>query len=84
MNTEKSVHVCQSCGAVMAVNFHSSYQEVKDCLRGMKALCTECSSCLGSPPLPQERKHGGRPQAPLHHSSNGNDCRTRARLPALL
>jgi hypothetical protein len=32
-------HVCRSCGEVMAVHEHANYQEVKDCLRGMKPLC---------------------------------------------
>ncbi len=32
-------HVCQSCGAVMAVHIHQSWQEVKDCVAGMRALC---------------------------------------------
>jgi hypothetical protein len=42
-------HVCQSCGAVMAVHNHGSYQEMKDCLAGMNALCAECASYPGSP-----------------------------------
>jgi hypothetical protein len=42
-------HVCQSCGEVMAVHFHSSYQEVKDCFAGMKPLCPQCASWPGSP-----------------------------------
>ena len=35
-------HVCQSCGEVMAVHEHSSWQEIKDCQTGMRALCAEC------------------------------------------
>jgi hypothetical protein len=42
-------HVCQSCGEIMAVHEHSNYQEVKDCLRGMKPLCGECASWPGCP-----------------------------------
>ena len=45
----ESKHVCQSCGTVMAVHNRSNYQEVKKCLRGMKALCDECDSWPGSP-----------------------------------
>lgn len=35
-------HCCQACGEVMAVHFHNSYQAIKDCLAGMKALCNDC------------------------------------------
>jgi hypothetical protein len=42
-------HVCQSCGEVMAVHVHNAYQEVKNCLAGMKALCAQCDSWPGSP-----------------------------------
>ena len=42
-------HVCQSCGEVMAVHEHGSWQEVKDCLAGMRALCRECASWPGCP-----------------------------------
>jgi hypothetical protein len=48
-------HCCADCGEVLTVHQHSSYQEVKDCLRGMKALCAECASWPGLP-LPQARK----------------------------
>jgi hypothetical protein len=30
-------HVCQSCVEVMTVHEHANYQEVKDCLAGMRA-----------------------------------------------
>jgi hypothetical protein len=45
----KVKHCCQSCGGVMAVHDHGSYQEIKDCLTGMKALCPECASWSGDP-----------------------------------
>ena len=47
-------HVCQSCGEVMEVHEHSSYQEIKTCLRGLKPLCPECRRYFGCP-LPEER-----------------------------
>jgi hypothetical protein len=50
-------HCCSDCGEVLAVHEHANYQEVKDCLAGMKALCNECASWPGVP-LPQERKQG--------------------------
>lgn len=40
-------HVCQSCGEVMAVHEHSSWQEVKDSLAGMRPLCSQCSGWPG-------------------------------------
>jgi hypothetical protein len=42
-------HACQSCGEVMAVHKHASYQEVKDCLAGMKPLCSSRASWPGCP-----------------------------------
>jgi hypothetical protein len=39
----RTIHVCQSCASVLAVHQHASYQEVKDCLAGMKPLCSECT-----------------------------------------
>ena len=33
----------------MEIHEHGSYQEIKDCLRGMKALCAGCDSWPGSP-----------------------------------
>jgi len=42
-------HVCQSCGEIMAVHEHESWQEVKDCLTGLRALCRECASWPGCP-----------------------------------
>jgi hypothetical protein len=50
-------HVCHSCGEVMAVHEHSNYQEVKNCLRGMKPLCEECASYPGCP-LPADETRG--------------------------
>lgn len=55
-------HVCQSCGEVMAVHEHTNYQEVKDCLRGIKPLCVECASWPECP-LPA----GTRGQKRLNH-----------------
>ena len=49
-------HVCQSCGEVMAVHEHSNYQQVKECLAGMRALCDECSLELARMPAAQERE----------------------------
>ena len=48
-------HTCQSCNEVMAVHEHASYQEIKDCLRGMKALCPECSSWPGCDSLTENQ-----------------------------
>jgi hypothetical protein len=45
----KVKHCCQSCGEVLVVHEHSSYQEIKECLAGMKALCPECASWPGCP-----------------------------------
>jgi hypothetical protein len=42
-------HVCLDCGEVLAVHEHSSWQEVKDCQRGMRPLCDACASWPGSP-----------------------------------
>jgi hypothetical protein len=42
-------HCCADCGEVMAVHEHASYQEIKDCLAGMRALCAACRSWSGSP-----------------------------------
>ena len=41
-------HCCPSCGDVVVVHIHNSWQEVKDCLAGMRALCTACASWPGS------------------------------------
>jgi hypothetical protein len=49
-------HVCQSCGEVMAVHEHASYQEIKDCQAGMR-LCRECASWPGCP-LPTDGQRG--------------------------
>ena len=46
-------HCCADCGEVMAVHEHASYQEIKDCLAGMRALCDACRSWPGSP-LPED------------------------------
>jgi len=37
-------HCCADCGEVIAVHQHSSWQEIKDCQAGMRALCAACSS----------------------------------------
>ena len=42
------VHVCESCGTLLAVHNHRSYAEVKACVRGMRPLCPECASWPGS------------------------------------
>jgi hypothetical protein len=49
--------VCAACGELLAVHEHASYQEVKDCLAGIKPLWPMCASWPGCP-LPQERKQG--------------------------
>jgi hypothetical protein len=36
-------HVCQGCDQLLAAHNHSPWLEVKQCLRGMKALCAECA-----------------------------------------
>jgi hypothetical protein len=52
-------HVCQSCGEVMAVHEHSSWQEVKECLTGMRPFCRECDSWPGCPsPKAETRAYG--------------------------
>src|ERR1700752_1546123 len=43
-------HCCASCGEVLAMHEHSSWQQVKDCQAGMRALCRECASWPGCPP----------------------------------
>lgn len=53
----KIKHVCESCGEVMAVHDHASYQEIKDCQRGMRALCDGCRGWPGSP-LAEDGKRG--------------------------
>jgi hypothetical protein len=50
-------HVCQSCGELLAVHFHRSYQEIKDCLTGMKPVCANCD-CWPGCPLPSEGTRG--------------------------
>ena len=42
-------HVCLDCGEVVAVHDHNSWQEIKDCQAGMRALCDQCRSWPGSP-----------------------------------
>jgi hypothetical protein len=50
MSTRRQIkHVCQSCGEVMAEHEHSSWQEIKDCLAGMRALCPDCDSWPACP-----------------------------------
>lgn len=53
-------HGCQSCGEVMAVHDHSTYQEIKDCQAGMRALCDACRSWPGCP-LPDAETRGESP-----------------------
>jgi hypothetical protein len=48
-------HCCVDCGQVIAVHEHSSYVEVKLCLRGMRPLCDECRRFPGCP-LPQRTR----------------------------
>ena len=48
-------HCCVDCGQVIAVHEHSSYVEVKLCLRGMRALCDECRRFQGCP-LPERTR----------------------------
>ena len=50
-------HRCADCGEMLAVHEHNSYQEVKDCLVGMRPLCDVCRHWPGCP-LPPEREHG--------------------------
>ncbi len=42
-------HCCADCGEVIVVHEHSSWQQIKDCRAGMRALCTECRSWPGCP-----------------------------------
>ncbi len=37
-------HSCVACGEIIAVHKHASYQEIKNCLAGLKALCAQCAS----------------------------------------
>jgi len=48
-------HCCVDCGQVMAVHEHSSYQEIKDCLTGMRPMCDLCQRWPGFL-LAQERE----------------------------
>jgi hypothetical protein len=64
-------HVCQSCGAVMAVHQHSNYQEVKDCLTTMRSLCDACASWPGCPLPPERTRRQERPT--LFNQSGVND-----------
>jgi len=50
-------HCCVDCGQVIVVHEHSSYVEVKLCLRGMRPLCDECRRFPGCP-LPQGGTRG--------------------------
>jgi hypothetical protein len=60
-------HVCQSCGEVMAVHQHSDYQQVKDCLAGMRAVCDECASLPGVAPISKNQPI--RPSIPINARS---------------
>jgi hypothetical protein len=42
-------HCCADCGEVIAVHEHNSWQEIKDCQAGMRALCALCASWPGCP-----------------------------------
>ncbi len=42
-------YCCADCGEVIVVHFHNSWQEIKDCQRGMRALCDACRSWPGCP-----------------------------------
>jgi hypothetical protein len=46
-------HCCADCGEVMAVHEHSSWQEIKDCVAGTRALCDSCRQWPQSPRLPR-------------------------------
>ena len=50
-------HCCADCGEVLAVHEHLSWQAIKDCQAGMRALCDSCRSWPGCP-LPEEGKRG--------------------------
>jgi hypothetical protein len=50
-------HVCPSCGELLVVHEHSSWQEIKDCDVGRRALCDACRSWLGCP-LPKDGPRG--------------------------
>ena len=50
-------HCCVDCGQVIVVHEHSSYVEVKLCLRGMRPLCDECRRFPGCR-LPQGGTRG--------------------------
>jgi hypothetical protein len=50
-------YVCESCGDLLATHDHYSFLEVKQCLRGMKALCVECAKWPGCP-LPEDGTRG--------------------------
>jgi hypothetical protein len=40
-------HCCGDCGEVIAVHEHNSWEQIKDCQAGMRALCAECASWPG-------------------------------------
>jgi hypothetical protein len=46
-------HCCADCGEVIAVHEHNSWQEIKDCDAGRRALCDACRSWPGCPLLPE-------------------------------
>jgi hypothetical protein len=50
-------HCCADCGEVIAVHEHSSWQQIKDCQAGMRALCVACASWPGCP-LPKDGPRG--------------------------
>ena len=50
-------HCCADCGDVIEVHEHSSWQEIKDCQAGMRALCERARA--GQDALPLERTRAG-------------------------
>jgi hypothetical protein len=50
-------HCCADCGEVLAVHEHLSWQEIKDCQAGMRALCDSCRSWPGCPGSTKESRH---------------------------
>ena len=48
-------HCCADSGKVTVVHVHNSWQEIKNCLRGMQLLCEACRSW----PLMPYSEYGG-------------------------
>jgi hypothetical protein len=51
------VHVCVGCGEKMVVHQHSSWQAIKTCDAGRRALCDQCASWPECP-LPEAGTRG--------------------------